>query len=501
MESVCPSDRVSSRVQARPRICLPGYFTVLLLLLIGSGCADLVSHPPAGSYEGRPGIYDYSPSVIQTGDVQQFWWCGGGNNPNLPSQVSDTIQYATVNVKTKQTSVPLTVLGESPGTWDSVYTCNPQVVEGVFDNPVGDGQTYTYAMYYVGTAHPGNINSIGVAFSNDGIRWKKYPDPVILPNTNINYGVGQPVPYNTDHKSAITLFYEDANTPCPNCSHIETTSSDGIHFAVVGTLTTNGLPPNLGWSNIAYDDAQGYWYAAFSDVTSRPQSATGGVKELGGVGLTLFRIPASSLLTGATPWQQLQTFDTNWTGKEQNFIAGLLRDAYGNVNVGPYPVITLFTSISNPAPPWNASSIEAAESAAINRWDLGEVEWDPSKSLLALNQYANSTATETTTGWIDPNGGFALKSTLGYLYKSPQQGATVPFYGCKEGTSGYFISTDESCGGNYLVGLQGYGYSQANQSISTVPLYSCNSGGGLFVSNTSHCDGQAAGTLLGFALR
>ena len=37
---------------------------------------------------------------------------------------------------------------------------------------------------------------------------------------------------------------------------------------------------------------------------------------------------------------------------------------------------------------------------------------------------------------------FSLQSTLGHLYESPQQGATVAFYGCKSGETDYFVSLD-----------------------------------------------------------
>jgi hypothetical protein len=38
---------------------------------------------------GRVGKYDYSPSVIQSGNVRQFWWCGFAVNPTLSSQETD----------------------------------------------------------------------------------------------------------------------------------------------------------------------------------------------------------------------------------------------------------------------------------------------------------------------------------------------------------------------------------------------------------------------------
>ena len=68
------------------------------LLAIGlglgiAGCGLSLAPLPAGSIAGRTGNYDYSPSVIQSGNVQQFWWCGSAYNPNNTAQYSDTIQY------------------------------------------------------------------------------------------------------------------------------------------------------------------------------------------------------------------------------------------------------------------------------------------------------------------------------------------------------------------------------------------------------------------------
>lgn len=479
-------------------------FLQLSALALGTPCAIFlvigcgVTSGDPGAYVGRGGVYNYSPSVIQSGNLQQIWWCGGGNNPNQPSQVSDTILYASIDLTTKVMTEPYIVLGETPGSWDSKYVCNPKVIEGKFTNPLGDGQTYTYAMYYVGTAGS-NANNIGVAFSNDGVHWKKYPKPVILATTQINYGVAQPAPYNSDHKSGIWLFYEDADNP-PFNQHVETTSTDGIHFTVGGKLTTNGLPPDLSWGDMAYDSAAGFWYAVYN-LPLRPPSMTGGITELGQPGVTMYRIKNSSLLTGSTPWQQLKTFDTNLTGNELNFIAGLLRDPYGDVNVGPYPAIEIFPSISVPPPSWNTSPEAAAKTASTEHWDIGKVEWVPGSPLMPLNRYFNRKIHEVTTGWVDPNGGFTLESTLGHLYDSPENGASLAFYGCKEDDSDYFMSLDSACEGEFVLGLEGYGYAQAQTGLFLVPLYSCQTPRDHFVSHDPNCEGHGAGKLLGFALQ
>ena len=464
---------------------------VLSLLFWGVGC---------GESSNQSNQYNYSPTVIQSGELRQIWWCGDSVNPTNKAQESDAILYQSVNLKTNQKAGPVTVLAETTGAWDSVYTCNPKVIKGTFVNPLGDGKTYQYAMYYVATAsHAGNENSIGVAFSSDGIVWNKYPHPVIQATSPAGYGVGQPAVYNSDGKAAIWMFYESDN---PIEHHIAATSLDGVHFTVQGTVTTAGMDPHsvlTSWGDMAYDSSAGYWYAVFNGP-GRDPSTTGGVIERGQLGVELYRIPASSLLTGDTPWEELHTFDTNLTSAEANFIAGFVRDPFGNVNVGEYPTIQMYVSISNPPPDWNASPTDAGKSGDPDKWQLGTLEWVPNHPLMALGRYANSTTHLVTTGWVDPSGGFKLQMTLGHLYEGPQQGATVPFYGCKRGSTDYFVSLDNNCEGQRVLGKNGYGYAHPVAGLNLVPLFRCSSKTDHFVSTDAKCEGQTMDELLGYAM-
>ena len=461
-----------------------------------AGCGFSYAPLPAGSIAGRAGVYDYSPSVIQTGNVLQSWWCGWAYNPNDTAQFSDTIQYQSVDMSTHAQYGPVTVLSETPGAWDSVFTCNPKVVQGSFANPLNDGESFAYAMYYVGSGTvDGTNNFIGVAFSNDGISWKKFPYPVISPETSDGYGVGQPALYNNNHHAAIRIFYEDNSN---YLHHVEAISSDGVHFTTLGTLTTNGLDPNCPtWGDMAYDPGTGYWYAGFN-TPPRDPSTTGGVTERGSYGIKLYRIPDASLLTGATPWQMLTTVDTSLTGYEANFLPGFVRDMFGNLIAGSG--IQLYNSISDPPPPWNASPEAAGTSGGVANWKISPVAWMPNQPLLAFNRYFNQTSHEVTTGWIDPNGGFTLEFTLGHLYQSPQQGATVPFYGCKNGSTDYFVSLDNACEGSRIIGVNGYGYSRPVAGLNLVALYRCSNGHDRFVSTDPKCEGQTTQELLGYVL-
>jgi hypothetical protein len=459
-----------------------------------SGCSS--AHLPRGMI-GRLGKYDYSPSVIQTGTVRQFWWCGIAQNPNFPSQETDAILYDSMDTATGDTKGPRTVLAETPGAWDGLYTCNPKVVGGTFRNPLGDGATYKYAMYYVGIEQTSN-NSIGVAFSPDGISWKKYPKPVIPASSPTGYGVGQPAPYNNDHQSAITLFYEDN---APYLHHVKATSADGVHFTVEGTLTTKGLDPICPgtWGDMAFDSKTGYWYALF-DRPIRDPATTGGVQERGQLGVQLYRIPGDSLLTGQSPWEPLGIIDTNTTGFESNFIGGLVRDSYGTINVGSYPTIQMYVSVSDPQPGWNSSPKEAADSADPATWDIAPAEWVPDRPLLALARYSNGGADLVTTGWVSPYGRFQKVSILGHLYQSPRAAATSEWYACKSGDADFFVSLDPGCEGQRILGTHGFAYSQADPNLNLIALYRCEGAQGHFVSQDAKCEGQKVDGLLGYAM-
>ena len=479
------------RTKFRTRIAL----SLLWATFAASGCS--VEYLGAGMI-GRISKYDYSPSVIETGNVKQFWWCGLARNPSNASQETDAILYESVDASTGAHKGPLTVLAETAGSWDSKYTCNPKVIRGSFNNPLGDGASFQYAMYYVGTAD-GNTNNIGVAFSNDGIHWRKYPQPVIRATSDTGYGVGQPALYNVDHKAGIRMFYEDSN---PNVHHVAAISTDGVHFTVQGTLTMLGLDPDCpdpSWGDMAYDPTTAYWYAVFNRQLRDP-ATTGGVAERGQLGVELYKIPDNSLLTGATPWQQLTTIDTVRTGFESNFIAAFVRDSYGNLNVGVYPTIQMYLSVSNPQPSLNATPTEAGNSALTNQWDIGPAEWMPNHPLLPLYQYFNGTVYEATTGWVSGSANFRQAQTLmlGHLYESPQNGATVAFYGCKSGSTNYFISLDSACEGQRVLGTEGFGYSQPVAGLKLIALYRCSDGQGSFMSQKSACQGEKNDGFLGY---
>jgi hypothetical protein len=472
-------------------------FVIANIALSLTGCSRSL---PKGAV-GNIGTYNYSPTIIQSGNTLQVWWCGQGVNPLNPSQDTDAIYYSSADATSLDFSHPVIALSENPGTWDSAFICNPKAIGGVFTNPLGDGQTYNLALYYVATSFgDGSNNSIGVAFSNDGIHLHKYPHPVIQSSLPGGYGVGQPSLYNADHKSAVTLVYEDSN---PSNHHVAAVSTDGIHFTVQGTVTAKGLDPDnpdATWGDMALDSNTGEWYALFNRPI-RPAATTGGVIERGQYGVELYKIRQESLITGNSPWKQLATIDTNTNGFECNFIAGFVHDTYGNLNLPFYPAIKMYASVAYPQPSWQASPAEAGTAAAIQSWILMPMEWMPNANdQLALNRYFNGNVHEVTTGWIDGSAGFQLDKQLGHLYSHPENGATLAVYGCKNGDSDYFLSLDVNCEGQRALGKNGYAYEQPVPGVGMVPLYRCSTATDHFASSDPKCEGQTTERMLGYIL-
>lgn len=485
----------------------------VISVLVAAVCAGLLVCAPAHASTavgpdvvGTTGYYDYSPSVIQTGTQQDFWWCG-----DQPGHTVDTILHERKSDPSHVAIAEHAVLQEGPaGSWDDTYTCNPDVIEGTFVNPLGDGVTYTYAMYYVGFGSaPTADNQIGVAFSSDGDSWTKYPGPVITsPYSGVYYGAAQP---NVSYVGGVlTMVYEYQEGPN---QHIEATSTDGVHFTVVGTVTASGLrrarlswvghSPRVGgtfaplftstWGGAAYDTSDGKWYVAVNDDPFRPVSTTGGVQERGQSGVTLYS--TTDLLAGT--WTQLDTVDTALTGYEDNFIAGILRAPDGTVYQQPGG-IWLYVSTSYPRPAYNAGHAQLGQSAAFNNWDIGSALYTPGSPLRQLIRVHHNAQHDTAVsgGWYDPY--YTPESiNLGSVYEAPTGDATVPLYLCKAFTTDYIPTTSSGCFGQALVGLLGYIF--ATPGANRIAVYRCTVPNiGDMLSLDPACEGQQVDGLLGY---
>ncbi|MFJ2505290.1 hypothetical protein [Microbacterium sp. NPDC087592] len=447
--------------------------------------AAVTSSGPVFTHAG----YDYAPTVIEENGVRKMWWCGEATTDGY---LSDAIFYREQNISTGSLSPIQQVLTPRPSiaTWDKSYICDPSVVKGSFTNP-DDGKTYTYALYYTATDRgPGNPayygthldgtnNRIGVAWSNDGVAWKKYSqNPVISPrvvNTDA-YGAGQATSYNAGG-SSVRVTYHDNSTA--GTSLYTRTSTNGRTFGAETLVSLTGLAPSGQLSygsnfDVAYKPSEGMWYGTFP----LPRRDAGDRETYR---MVIAKIPAASFPSGT--WQKLGFIDSNRTGAYLNHSPGIARTGSGEVSTASSGLTVLYSGGAN----------------SPGTWDLRVAKWSATPATAALNRYYNAAAVrhQVTTG--PPTGGGVFEETLGYLPQAPT-GSAVPLYGCKFLGEDYFVALDENCEGHSELGINGYIYPSAPTGVASKRIYRCYTGQDHFVSDESNCEGVKVEAALGFIL-
>lgn len=441
--------------------------------------------PNASFLFSHPG-YNYAPSVIDNGVTEKFWWCGYGT-PSGSTTQTDVIYYTTYDWGTKTWGSINQVLAPTLGDWDGLYTCDPSVIQGSFVDP-DNGLTYGYAMYYTGTnngAIAGSVNSIGVAFSNDGVTWVKYKEnPIVAQQVPMlgTYGAGQPATYNLDGKAHIFLFYTDTSTSYGQRAWLRT-AMDGINFGaplLISNQSADGYTLCVN-SDFAYDYQTNSFYAAFETCGTNRS----GERETYQFGL--YRLSGDLLVEGQGVWQPLGYVNTAMTGFELNHSPGLRRDGFGNVT--PWlPLVSVYFAGGTNDP---------------NTWNLSAVGWNPNPSTFALSRYAEyPNGHWVTTGYVAP--GYALESVLGYLLMTEAPN-TNAIYSCQLSDGIHqMISLDSSCEGQKPLGVIGWIYQTPPSNTSVVAIYRCSvAGGDHFASLDPNCEGQTienGGLPLGYAL-
>jgi len=105
-----------------------------------------------------------------------------------------------------------------------------------------------------------------------------------------------------------------------------------------------------------------------------------------------------------------------------------------------------------------------------------------------------------TTTLLDSQSGYTEERWLGLLYVNAHVGAQ-PLYQCLSGaTHSHFLSLQETCEGQRLVGLEGWVDSAPSATDTTTALYRCSADSTSFVWLDSTCDGHSPAVLLGYII-
>jgi hypothetical protein len=252
--------------------------------------------------------------MMVDGTTQRVWWCGQGSG----GVAGDAIYHSALTPQGTWTTPQAVVLPGPAGSWDGFHTCDPSVVKGSWVNPLGDGVTYTYALYYTGTNDPLAANSIGVAFSNDGVTWKKHPTPVITAKSTATrqYGAGMPSAYRSGTDD-ITIAFFDSSDPQSDMQSLNMfmQSADGVNFAPTRTHLDgpHGYDEHIG--DIAFDPVANVWNVSTKSSDDRMVH----LYTTAGPNLTDALVPTGSVSAAST-------------GQTANHNPGYLRTPHGDLH-------------------------------------------------------------------------------------------------------------------------------------------------------------------------
>ncbi len=223
--------------------------TILAAVAVAVLCLSGASATAAGPWSTATPIYaassiqaqgySYAPSGI-AGPTERYYVCH--------SRASGDIRDDVFLVKRSGGSVTssASVLTASASGWDSYHICDPSVVRV---NAVVGGQSYTYAMFYLGNDQNCSChNQIGVAVANslDG-PWIKSPQPVVAFASGVatsQWGVGQPSATTVDAASGtVALFWTEGYSTGTKgrMALVDLNGGSGAVVSGVHDLTTSGL--------------------------------------------------------------------------------------------------------------------------------------------------------------------------------------------------------------------------------------------------------------------
>jgi len=310
----------------------------------------LFSYQPSYPNGTPPYNYNYAPSVIFNGSVQQFWWCGGANP-------TDVIYYTSYDFNTMKWSDIIKVLwpahtSQNPIPWDNMLTCDPSVVMGSFPY---NGINYSYAMYYSGTDDMRGFTGVGVAFSNDGINWVKYPEPLIRkPNPGdgtIFYGYGEQAVISANGGSNLWLWIlNEPSSTIPQVYNLYE-SQTGTDLQLQYQITGNGV---WGWIDGYGECVGGEYVQDFGLCNGFITEADFAVGYPSGTTPVIYMITdhvnnTSQMdlyqidwdLQSSGTWSYLGSITSKLTGNAFNSSGGFLKNIYGDVS--PWlPIIEVY---------------------------------------------------------------------------------------------------------------------------------------------------------------
>jgi len=287
--------------------------------------------------------YAYCPSIIEDNNIQHVFFCG---NPN-ENDFIDNIYHMTID-RQGNTTIPKSVLQPTniTGFWDDRHTCDPSVVAGNFGYK---GNTYSYAMFFLGNSKKYYYNEIGVAFSNslNADSWVKF-DTVFIKKpwstpgdqqvgTSKSWGIGQPdaITLNPENGDILLTYTRGDNEGSrlvyrlikgmKNVETLEMGPEIVVNSNGVNKYKTNS-PDYLRNAVLALDKTKNQF------VMIRPMSpfATSYPAFIASY-LEVTTISTDGFYKNTGKWNSIAQISPSDTKYPRNHNAGLVRDKYGSM--------------------------------------------------------------------------------------------------------------------------------------------------------------------------
>ncbi|MFB9903020.1 beta-xylosidase [Allokutzneria oryzae] len=187
---------------------------------------------------GPQAPYNYGPTLLLENGRYRMWWCSQLMGAGPPG---DDIVHGDAATPAGPFQAVGAVFSGSGGGFDAMHTCDPSVIK----------VSGTYYLYYTGAPNDHtHDNTIGVAASDDGVRWRRLAAgaPIVRasgevrrPNT---YGAGQPSVFYLDGWFHLMFTDTTAAGAGPNgAGQFVLRAKDPLFAEQVQALTRDGFEP------------------------------------------------------------------------------------------------------------------------------------------------------------------------------------------------------------------------------------------------------------------
>ncbi len=348
---------------------------ILFVFLATAVLAQDWDYQYQGQIIERDDLWDAYPTHLFIDGVHHIWFCGESTEVGpLKDAIFHSYKTGSLN-SIEGWTTPVELLNHEGVPWADNHICDPSVIKGEF---VFDSITYSYALYFTANlADGGGDNRGGVAFSNDGIYWTVFRDPVIHPNNEVEcpggypeceYGAGAGTSAWGPESGKIIHLHNDSTAIQDWEWRIRyRESSDGMLFLPtlsLDTLMSEASENDVGSSpDIAFNPINHHWYGVIHNIG-------------GGDPLKIRMLRAKTKVDLFSEWETLFGFDGTINGKDLVIVPCLARNDNTSLFVDSdgWGYMFFGTGLNRPA---------------VDTWRIDQLRFRVSRPFVVLDTFTN----------------------------------------------------------------------------------------------------------------